>query len=82
MIISDLNEITIISSIKDYIEEAHYNERDDRIKIMNYYEGINLEEDAMNYFDAEALRNAPPLASNITKKIIDARFITYKSAPQ
>ncbi|HAB27052.1 MAG TPA: hypothetical protein DCE27_04290 [Xanthomarina gelatinilytica] len=82
MIIPNLNEVTIISSIKDYIDQAHYNERDDRLTIMNYYEGINLEEEVMNYFDAEALRYAPPMAINITKKIIDARFITYKSAPQ
>ena len=82
MIIPDLTEQSIISSLKNYIDESHVNEREDRINSMNYYEGINLEEEARQWFDRNALKFAPPMACNITKKLIDSRFISYKSAPE
>ena len=82
MIIQDLSEATIIGSIKDWINESHVNEREDRINSMNYYEGVNLEEETRKWFDRNALKYAPPMAVNITKKLIDSRFIAYKSAPE
>jgi hypothetical protein len=44
MLVPDLSLQTIVQSLKDYIDTSHYNESEDRLKIMNYYEGINLEE--------------------------------------
>ena len=82
MLVPDLSLQTIVQSLKDYIDTSHYNENEDRLKIMNYYEGINLEEEVMRYFDPNALQFAPILATNITKKLIDARYISYKSAPE
>ena len=82
MLVPDLSLQTIVQSLKDYIDTSHYNENEDRLKIMNYYEGINLEEEVMRYFDPNALQFAPILATNITKKLIDARYIAYKSAPE
>tara|TARA_R110002012_G_scaffold94926_1_gene229748 strand:+ start:443 stop:1759 length:1317 start_codon:yes stop_codon:yes gene_type:complete len=82
MIITDLSEATIIGSVKDWINESHVNEREDRINSMNYYEGVNLEEETRRWFDRNALKYAPPMAVNITKKLIDSRFIAYKSAPE
>ena len=82
MLVPDLSLQTIVQSLKDYIDTSHYNESEDRLKIMNYYEGINLEEEVMKYFDPNALHFAPTLTLNITKKLIDARYIAYKSAPE
>jgi len=82
MLVPDLSLQTIVQSLKDYIDTSHYNESEDRLKIMNYYEGINLEEEVMRYFDPNALQFAPTLTLNITKKLIDARYIAYKSAPE
>ena len=82
MLVPDLSLQTIVQSLKDYIDTSHYNENEDSLKIMNYYEGINLEEEVMRYFDPNALQFAPILATNITKKLIDARYIAYKSAPE
>ena len=82
MLVPDLSLQTIVQSLKDYIDTSHYNENEDRLKIMNYYEGINLEEEVMRYFDPIALQFAPILATNITKKFIDARYISYKSEPE
>ena len=82
MLVPDLSLQTIVQSLKDYIDTSHYNESEDRLKIMNYYEGINLEEEVMKYFDPNALQFAPTLTLNITKKLIDARYIEYKSAPE
>ena len=82
MLVPDLSLQTIVQSLKDYIDTSHYNESEDRLKVMNYYEGINLEEEVMKYFDPNALQFAPTLTLNITKKLIDARYIAYKSAPE
>lgn len=82
MLVPDLSLQTIVQSLKDYIDTSHYNESEDRLKVMNYYEGINLEEEVMKYFDPNALHFAPTLTLNITKKLIDARYIAYKSAPE
>ena len=82
MLVPDLSLQTIVQSLKDYIDTSHYNESEDRLKVMNYYEGINLEEEVMRYFDPNALQFAPTLTLNITKKLIDARYIAYKSAPE
>ena len=67
MLVPDLSLQTIVQSLKDYIDTSHYNESEDRLKIMNYYEGINLEEEVMRYFDPNALQFAPTLTLNITK---------------
>tara|TARA_R100000808_G_scaffold7129_2_gene21044 strand:+ start:3203 stop:4528 length:1326 start_codon:yes stop_codon:yes gene_type:complete len=82
MIIPDLSEQSIVGSIKKWIDESHVKEREDRINSMNYYEGINLEEETRKWFDRNALNYAPPMAVNITKKLIDSRFIAYKTAPE
>ena len=82
MLIPDLSLQTIVQSLKDYIDTSHYNESQDRLKMMNYYEGINLEQEVMRFFDLNALQFAPTHAINITKKLIDARHIAYKSAPK
>ena len=82
MIIPDLSEQSVIASIKNWIDESHVREREDRINSMNYYEGVNLEEETRKWFDPLALKYAPPMAINVTKKLIDARFIAYKTAPE
>ena len=82
MIIPDLSEQSVIASVKDWIDESHVKEREDRINSMNYYEGVNLEDETRKWFDLNALKYAPPLAVNITKKLIDARFIAYKTPPE
>tara|TARA_B100000424_G_scaffold152942_2_gene116802 strand:- start:131 stop:1459 length:1329 start_codon:yes stop_codon:yes gene_type:complete len=82
MIIQDLSKQTIISSIKDYVDDSHYSENKERLMIMDYYEGINLDKYVMEYFDSNALRFAVPFEANITQELIDSRYIAYKSAPQ
>ena len=82
MIIPDLSEMSIVASIKKWIDDSHIKEREDRINSMNYYEGINLEENTRKWFDPLALKYAPPMAVNVTKKLIDARFIAYKTPPE
>ena len=47
MLVPDLSLQTIVQSLKDYIDTSHYNESEDRLKVMNYYEGINLEEEVI-----------------------------------
>ena len=82
MVIPDLSEQAIVASIKNWIDESHVREREDRINSMNYYEGVNLEGETRKWFDSNALKYAPPMAVNITKKLIDGRFISYKTAPE
>ena len=82
MIVPDLSLQAVIASVKKYIDDSHIKEKENRLSAMNYYEGINLEGECRKWFDSNALKYAPPLAQNITKKVIDARFIAYKTAPE
>jgi hypothetical protein len=89
MIIKDLSQQTIKKSIQNYLDqEAQARERL-RDKLLNYYEGVRkgtgktgMEDEVRSFFDPEALKEAPIFVQNVTKKLIDARYIAYKNAPK
>ena len=82
MIIPDFSEQSILASIRAWIDESHLKEKEDRLNSMNYYEEINLEAETRKWFDRNALKYTPPMALNITRKLIDGRFISYKTHPE
>lgn len=76
--IPDLSQSAIAESLKDslrYIEDERVRERD---YLMDWYEGINVDDYVRDYFSAETLRQAPMLNSNITGRVCAVRAMTYK----
>ena len=82
VILQDLSEGAIQASLKkqlSYIEDERTKERD---YMLDWYEGINIEDYVKRYFSAETLRQVPPLNQNITKRVASLVAMTYKRSPR
>jgi hypothetical protein len=80
--IPDLSQSAVAESLKEklrYIEDERVRERD---YLMDWYEGINIEDYIGQYFTNETLRQAPLINSNITGRVCAVRSMTYKRPPR
>lgn len=81
MIIYNLTEKMLHELLMETIEEGHNNEMEDRERLLDYYEGINLEQDIKGYFDSDSLSQIPPMYINLVRNIISRRALVYQQAP-
>ena len=82
VIIQDLSESAIQESLKNhlsYIEDERTKERD---YMLDWYEGINIDDYVRKYFSRESLRQVPSLHQNITKRVASLTSMTYKRSPR
>lgn len=82
VIIQDLSESAIQESLKNhlsYIEDERTKERD---YMLDWYEGINIDDYVRRYFSRESLRQVPSLHQNITKRVASLTAMTYKRSPR
>ena len=80
--IPDLSQGAVQDALKNklrYIEDEHVRERD---YLMDWYEGINLENYVSKYFGAETLRQAVIPQNNLTRRVCSLRSMTYKRPPR
>ncbi|MEK9918958.1 MAG: hypothetical protein VW496_06160 [Pelagibacteraceae bacterium] len=63
------------------IEDGHNKEMEERERLLDYYEGLNLENDIKGYFDSESLSQIPPMYINLVRNIISRRTLVYQQAP-
>ena len=80
--IPDLSQSAVQTALKKklrFIEDARVRERD---YLMDWYEGINLENYVSNYFGAETLRQAVIPQNNLTRRVCSLRSMTYKRPPR
>ena len=81
MIIYNLTEKMLYDLLMDTIEEGHNNEMEERERLLDYYEGINLENDIKGYFDSDSLSQIPPMYINLVRNIISRRALVYQQSP-
>ena len=81
MIIYNLTEKMLYDLLMDTIEEGHNSEMEERERLLDYYEGINLEHDIKKYFDSDSLSQIPPMYINLVRNIISRRALVYQQAP-
>jgi len=81
MIIYNLTERMLHELLMETIEEGHNNEMEERERLLDYYEGINLEQDIKGYFDSDSLSQIPPMYINLVRNIISRRALVYQQAP-
>ena len=81
MIIYNLTEKMLYDLLMDTIEEGLEKEHNERERLLDYFEGINLEHDIKGYFDSESLSQIPPLYINLVRNIISRRALVYQQAP-
>ena len=81
MIIYNLTEQMLHSLLMDTIQEGFDNQMEERERLLDYYEGVNLEHDLKKYFDSESLSQIPPMYINLVRNIISRRALVYQQAP-
>jgi hypothetical protein len=81
MIIYNLTERMLHELLMDTIEQNHQNEMADRERLLDYYEGVNLEEDLKEFFNSDSLSQIPPMYINLVRNIISRRCLVYQQAP-
>jgi len=81
MIITNLTEQMMYNILMETIKENFDKEQEFRETSMDYYEGINLQQDLKKYFDSDSLSQIPPAYLNLTKNIIDRRCLVYQEQP-
>jgi len=81
MIIYNLTEKMLHSLLMETIEDGHNKEMEERERLLDYYEGLNLESDIKGYFDSESLSQIPPMYINLVRNIISRRTLVYQQAP-
>ena len=81
MIIYNLTEKMLYDLLMDTIEEGMEKEHSERERLLDYYEGINLEHDLKQYFDSESLSQIPPMYINLVRNIISRRALVYQQSP-
>jgi len=84
MIIKDLSTTSVLEGIKRQLDTIEDKRTKERYSMLNYYEGMTseMEADIRQYFDSEALRQAPIITESITTKLVNSRAIVYKQTPQ
>ena len=81
MIIYNLTEKMLYDLLMDTIEEGHNSEMEQRERLLDYFEGTNLEQDIKGYFDSDSLSQIPPMYINLVRNIISRRALVYQQAP-
>ena len=82
VILQSLSENAIQESLRDYlgyIEDERTKERD---YMMDFYEGINIDQYVGDYFSRETLRQVPIMQGNITKRVASLVSMAYKRSPR
>ena len=73
MIIKDLSEQLIIDSLSDYLNNIETKRTREREYLLDFYEGINVENYIGEYFGSESLQQVPMFAQNLTRRVCKAR---------
>ena len=81
MIIYNLTERMLHRLLMETIEEGYDKEMEERERLLDYFDGINLEHDIKRYFDSESLSQIPPMYINLVRNIISRRALVYQQAP-
>ena len=81
MIIYNLTEKMLYDLLMDTIEEGMEKEHSERERLLDYFEGLNLENDIKQFFDSESLSQIPPMYINLVRNIISRRALVYQQSP-
>tara|TARA_R100001443_G_scaffold22363_2_gene34601 strand:+ start:548 stop:1879 length:1332 start_codon:yes stop_codon:yes gene_type:complete len=81
MIIYNLTEKMLYDLLMDTIQEGYDNQMKERERQLDYFEGINLEQDIQQFFDSDSLSQIPPMYINLVRNIISRRALVYQQAP-
>ena len=81
MIIYNLTEQMLHKLLIETIQEGYDNIQSEREILLDYFEGVNLEQDLKKYFNSESLSQIPPMYINLVRNIISRRALVYQQSP-
>ena len=81
MIIYNITEQMLHKLLMETIEEGYNYQMEERERLLDYFEGVNLEHDLKKYFNSESLSQIPPMYINLVRNIISRRALVYQQAP-
>lgn len=82
VILQDLSEDAIQASLKEQLSTIEDERTQERDYMLDWYEGINIDQYVRQYFSHETLRQVPQLNQNITKRVSALTSMTYKRSPR
>jgi len=80
MIIYNLTDKMLYDLLMDTIQEGYDKQMEERERLLDYYEGINLEQDLKKYFNSDSLSQVPPMYINLVRNIISRRALVYQDS--
>lgn len=81
MILYNLTEQMMMKILMETIDQQHDGQMEERERLLDYFEGINLSHDIKKYFDSDSLSQVPPMYINLVRQIISRRALVYQAAP-
>ena len=81
MIIYNITEKMLHQLLMETIEQGYDNQMEERERLLDYFEGINLEHDIKRFFESDSLSQIPPMYINLVRNIISRRALVYQQAP-
>jgi hypothetical protein len=80
--IPNLAASTIINSLSDALNTIESKRTREREYMLDYYEGMNIDDYVKNFFGTETLNQVPIFSQNLTRRICKVRSMTYKRPPK
>jgi len=80
--IPNLAASTIISSLSNALNTIENKRTRDREYMLDYYEGINIDNYVKKFFGSESLKQVPIFSQNITRRICKIRSMVFKRPPK
>lgn len=79
-----MSRASILGAISRQLNDVESRRTRERYNMLNYYEGMTseMEADIKKYFDSDSLRQTPIMTESLTQKLINARAICFKQAPE
>ncbi len=82
VILENLSKDAIQASLKEQLSTIEDERTQERDYMLDWYEGINIQDYISRYFSAETLRQVPTLNQNLTKRVASLTSMTYKRSPR
>ena len=82
VIIEDLSAKSVQDALKKQLRFIETQRSREREYMLDFYEGINMDQYVRKYFGPETLAQTPMSHQNLTKRVASLRGMTFKKAPK
>ena len=80
--IPNLSQSSILSSLRESLNDIENKRVRDREYMLDFYEGLNMDRYVKKFFGSESLNQVPIFTQNLTRRICKVRSMTYKRPPK